>query len=545
LIWFLSLPHFFPHSRVTKRDAPWRLRPVDVDDAAVPSFSRAILAPNRAPCDHPFVAMRGGGLFARLALCALAACGGNGAAPRDAGGGGTGGGNGGTGAVAGRAGGVGAGGGPGGVAGSSSGGAGVAGGGFDGGGGSDAATDTTIGPPDGRAGAGGGGTGGDAARDGATDAPDGARDAANGSDANADRGPDGGSPDGGRCEHLRFATDRKTNFLHLADLDEDGHVDVLTANQDGAIDSYRATGGRTLADPVHILVTSSGYLAHVTAGNLDGDGHLDLVASDTFGGIWVLLSTGPATFGPPVLLPSTGSSGTGARYPTDLDIVDLDGDGHNDVIVTDESYSRLLISWGDGSGSFGSPTAVSVYGGPSSSAFGDFNEDGLLDILVTNVSSGSSFLFGKTGRAFTPMSVLTTNVHRSAIGDLNHDGHLDAVLPDYKLGSLAVRIGDGAGNFDIPTPPPVGATPVSAAIADFDGDGVPDVAVGNSENQSANEDVSFLRGHGDGQFDPQVKVATASTPIDLGVADFDGDGYDDLVVAVQNTGLSIFFGPCP
>jgi hypothetical protein len=69
--------------------------------------------------------------------------------------------------------------------------------------------------------------------------------------------------------------------------------------------------------------------------------------------------------------------------------------------------------------------------------------------------------------------------------------------------------------------------PVSVAVADFNGDGFPDLAVANCLSNT----VSVLLGNGDGTFQAATSYAVGKQPISVGVGDFNGDGFIDITVA--------------
>src|SRR6266852_5140189 len=74
-----------------------------------------------------------------------------------------------------------------------------------------------------------------------------------------------------------------------------------------------------------------------------------------------------------------------------------------------------------------------------------------------------------------------------------------------------------------------GRNPASIAAADFNGDGVPDLAVANSARP--HQGVSVLLGNGDGSFRAGEDLVALDAPVFVAVADFNGDGVQDLVVA--------------
>src|SRR5262249_17803147 len=148
---------------------------------------------------------------------------------------------------------------------------------------------------------------------------------------------------------------------------------------------------------------------------------------------------------------------------------------------------------------------------PSSLAMGDVNGDGNLDLAVTNSGtypdypeSSVSVLLGNGDGTFQPCTdyVVGVNPHAVTVGDVNGDGYPDLVVansgsyPNYTDGSLSVLLGNGDGTFQPALTAPAGGRPVAAALGDFNGDGVLDLAVADYDSAT----VSVFRGHGDGSF---------------------------------------------
>src|SRR5437870_4893944 len=109
------------------------------------------------------------------------------------------------------------------------------------------------------------------------------------------------------------------------------------------------------------------------------------------------------------------------------------------------------------------------------------------------------------------------------------------------LVSLGHSVSTFAVDFASPVSYPVGMSPVGIAIADFNGDGKPDIAVANSGSGN----VSILLGNGDGTFQAAVNFdAGMASPSSVAVGDFNGDGKPDLAVfqpgSSANGGLDAF-----
>jgi hypothetical protein len=194
---------------------------------------------------------------------------------------------------------------------------------------------------------------------------------------------------------------------------------------------------------------------------------------------------------------------------------------------------------------------------PRAVAVADFNHDGKPDLAVVNAGplstptsqSSVSVLLGNGSGSFQP--AVTTPVLNSgpgngnaqsvAVGDFNGDG-----LPDVALNTagpagpaVEVLLGQGDGSF---RPNhlilPVGQTPLSVAAGDFDGNGALDLVTANS-----NGTVSVLLSNGDGTFRPRTDLTVGAAPRAVAVGDFNGDGRLDVAVAQQlsNT-VSVLLG---
>jgi hypothetical protein len=132
--------------------------------------------------------------------------------------------------------------------------------------------------------------------------------------------------------------------------------------------------------------------------------------------------------------------------------------------------------------------------------------------------------------------------------DLNGDGKLDlAYLVSTQTGSpssVIIQLGKGDGSFQSPVSYPVGKVPQSLIVSDFNGDGKPDLALANTQDNT----VSILLGKGDGTFQPGSTLPVLNAPEVLIAGDFNGDGKLDIVAGYrfQDTGdvggISVLLG---
>jgi hypothetical protein len=167
-------------------------------------------------------------------------------------------------------------------------------------------------------------------------------------------------------------------------------------------------------------------------------------------------------------------------------------------------------------------------------AVGDFNGDGRLDLAVANGGDGTvSVLLAKGDGTFQHAQIFPTgdNPTSVAVGDFNGDGRLDLAVANAGDGTVSVLLGKGDGTFQDAQNFPAGSYPYSVAVGDFNGDGLPDLVVAGST-------VRVLLGNGDGTFRPfpashvSYAVSGSGSPANsVAVADFNGDGWLDAVIA--------------
>ena len=119
-----------------------------------------------------------------------------------------------------------------------------------------------------------------------------------------------------------------------------------------------------------------------------------------------------------------------------------------------------------------------------------------------------------------------------AAGDFNGDGIPDLAVANYYGNSVTILLGKGDGTFSVSTKTlPTGNDPYYIVVADFNGDGKPDLAVTNFGSNT----VTILLGNGDGTFTAAASVATGGGPNGIAVGDFNGDGIPDLAIANGNS----------
>jgi FG-GAP-like repeat len=349
------------------------------------------------------------------------------------------------------------------------------------------------------------------------------------------------------------------------DFNGDHKLDWAVANAgDNTIDIYLGNGDGTSQLPLIIPLNGVSPVG-IAVGDLNGDGKLDLAVveadSNTIG---ILFGNGDGTFQSEVELPVQNVQAQG------IAIADVNKDGHQDILIAINGGFGAQLNldfevWlNDGTGRFGAP----IYGPPLISdgadegfsiAVGDLNGDGIPDLMVSGADAFSTTLksyFGKGDGTFTAGTLVWSgnpgtgsDVTTAALADVNGDGCPDlAVAID--LGWVDLFYNDCQGNF--PTAPShsygTGDGAVSVVLADVNGDGFADIVAGGfpvpdtaPEGDVAGDTVTVRLNDGTGNFGAARTYRGDPGMFAVAVADLKGDGKPDIVTANQNANSTTVF----
>ena len=287
-------------------------------------------------------------------------------------------------------------------------------------------------------------------------------------------------------------------WVAAGDVNGDGKADIVATMQDA---SFAGCQNNTVAvligqgtgkfkPAVYYPTSSAAQEGEVYLVDVNGDGKLDIVTENADGTISVLLNKGNGTYKAGTLV-----TGLSAIYPHSvyLTFADFNGDGKMDI-GAEGGQTEVYVLLGTGTGTFGAPIQTVTPYYPITLAAADFDRDGKMDLLVTTTANGCTnndrgyaFLKGLGNGTFTPGTINCLPYQTPEIpvvADLNGDGKLDVVIPYYgNLSGVAtgpvVLQGKGNGTFSVLESYYSGTAVMGAVVADFNGDGMPDIALIN------------------------------------------------------------------
>jgi hypothetical protein len=352
-----------------------------------------------------------------------------------------------------------------------------------------------------------------------------------------------GFPDGEYPGYKQF-----TNVTS-ADFDGDGDIDLYAGSYDPSTSKYRSylfmnEMGKFLEVTEQAGIKHTGKESGAIFADYDNDGLLDLYILKEGGDI-LYLNTGNGSFKDVTSSSKIGSEKGGNRAL----FFDLDHDGDLDLYEMTSDKNLQFRNNGDGTFTDQSEKMGMTKSGVISrdAAFGDFDEDEDIDLVVVNENSGNIFYSNQRLGVFRDMTAeagLTSEGGSSSVsaGDYNNDGFLDLFITSYNPGGHMLYTNNGKGYFE-----PLSnmkemfsslenVIAYDAAFLDFNNDGFLDLLIAGESTEKDGRGLYLYYNDGKGGFRDVSNLlpANLSSGRQISVFDYNDDGDLDVLLAGLN-----------
>jgi hypothetical protein len=235
----------------------------------------------------------------------------------------------------------------------------------------------------------------------------------------------------------------------FADFTGNGWADVLALTPaSGELVSYPGNGTVLDTGAARTVGTGwSGMNAIVRIGDLDRDGHEDVAARQTSTGDLLFYSGTGAGFGTSKRI---GTSWAGMREITPVG--DFTRDGFPDLLAVQSSTGDLYLYPGRAGVALGAGVRVGTGGWNDMSELagvGDFDGDGITDLIARQTSSGALYLYAGRAGGFAPRRQVGSGWgglrDLLGVGDFDRDGRVDLAATVISTGAVSLYPGTGTG----------------------------------------------------------------------------------------------------
>ncbi|MGA2132915.1 MAG: VCBS repeat-containing protein [Bryobacteraceae bacterium] len=330
---------------------------------------------------------------------------------------------------------------------------------------------------------------------------------------------------GGLADMVNDPAGTAPSSIATGDFNGDGKPDLVVANKGSNNVSILIGNGDGTFQP-QVTYDTIGDPISVVVGDFNGDGKLDLaVASST--AVAVMFGNGDGSFQPPLTsaIPVYGQ----------MVAADFDGDGKTDLAVINACQCSAVTLLSNGDGTFQQLPLNGPEGSLQYLAVGDFNGDGIPDLVVQTAIFGYYFtaeyvsIWQGNGHGYFYIVDNFDGEGPVTVADFNGEGRADLAGGAY--GGVWVVMGNGPDSFGGIAYYPA-QSPIALATGDFNGDGKVDLAMlGFSAPVGSSDTISILLNYGLGKFQAQKEWVVGGCAAALAVADFNGDGLSDIATA--------------
>ena len=336
----------------------------------------------------------------------------------------------------------------------------------------------------------------------------------------------------------------QTTDVKIADIDMDGAVDIIVANEGQQNKVYFGTASGDFSSPEAEVVVgqAAGMTSSVEVFDLDGDGKPEMIFGNrgTKSEIFWNGQASPIRATLPAITPTT--VGPAAMSANDVKVADVDGDGRPDLVFANDGMNT--IAYGSLGNEYLETSPIGTAEERSLSVdIQDVDGDGTADVVFGNADGSAMTHYVKSGtfHSVERTGGVTSVAAQQHLADFNGDG-----VPDLLTG-MQILLGDGSGDFSMVTPIDYTTElPRAVTSMDIDGDGDEDLIY--SVTLSGVATVYSLLNPGNGDFSEATAIAlggltagrrtTVMKPVDL-----NDDGFMDMVLGNENGNVEAWINP--
>jgi hypothetical protein len=334
---------------------------------------------------------------------------------------------------------------------------------------------------------------------------------------------------------VTYIVGKKPEVVIARDMNNDEFPDLLVVNSaSNSLNYLQGIGDGTFKNPQTIETGREPFALDIA--DFNGDGIPDVALCNYGdGNVSIILGQKDGLF----KLKTDVKVG---RLPIAVAAGDFNNDEKIDLAVT-LRFNKLIILLGVGDGTFKLAEAYQAGPTPAYITIDDYNSDSNQDIAMAlnadKVKHAKLFLGNGDGTFMTPKKIIGGNQSSFILHhDMNLDGNADLIASSPMKDSLSIYMGDGKGEFSKLEDFAGEKGPHNIVAGDFTGDKIPDIVVCNRRGGS----ISVIPGRGDGTFIyPHYNYVVGSQPRSIAGADFNHDGMMDIaVVLYQKQILEVF-----
>jgi len=335
--------------------------------------------------------------------------------------------------------------------------------------------------------------------------------------------------------------------IKINDYNEDNAMDVACILYTvGTADSIVIHLGDGNGGFLHPISFSVDHTSDFDVGDLNEDNHLDFVVARPS-------KTGFESVAKVFYGKGDGTVDSAVEYnwgnnETKIKITDVNADNHLDILIENGSYGEITYINGDGTGNFSQMGVLNHPRITISMASADMNGDDIPDVLTSSLSGISVFLGNEMGfidQANTLAASSLPVMVKSA--DINGDSYADIATICQDSNLCRIYFNQNGQNFDTSIRLETKSKPTDLLLKDFNNDSNIDIAIANNKSNS----VSIYISEGNGNFKSPIeynagdypeKIVMEAKPYDIATADFNEDGYVDILVSSSGFPLTIYPG---